>query len=56
MLFFSREARIERDKSNAKRPSCEHCGTEIIYDCYVCGAPLCCPKCCAEATRELKEH
>ncbi len=27
---------------------CEHCGTELIYKCYHCGAPVCCPRCCAD--------
>lgn len=26
---------------------CEHCGTDLIYKCYRCGAPVCCPRCCA---------
>ena len=34
---------------------CEHCGTTIIDDCWVCGAPQCCPKCCEETTKELLE-
>lgn len=32
---------------------CETCGTPIIDDCPVCGAPQCCPKCCEETTKEL---
>lgn len=32
---------------------CEHCGTQIIDDCCVCGSPQCCPKCCDETTKEL---
>lgn len=32
---------------------CEHCGTKIIDNCPVCGAPQCCPKCCDETTKEL---
>lgn len=28
---------------------CEHCGcSEIVRDCPKCGAPNCCPRCCAE--------
>jgi len=27
---------------------CDHCGTILIYRCLVCGAPVCCPKCCSE--------
>ena len=29
---------------------CDKCGTEAIDRCPMCGAPVCCPKCCAEAT------
>lgn len=29
---------------------CEHCGTKLIDECLMCGAPVCCPKCCLEAT------
>lgn len=28
---------------------CDHCGTQLIDMCYKCGAPVCCPKCCAGA-------
>ena len=31
---------------------CETCGTETIDHCPVCGAPQCCPSCCADAARE----
>lgn len=34
---------------------CDDCGTECICDCMVCGAPNCCPRCCAEADREERE-
>ena len=34
---------------------CEYCGTTIIQDCPICGAPNCCPKCCEETTKELFE-
>ena len=27
---------------------CDKCGTNLITRCLVCGAPVCCPKCCAE--------
>src|SRR5882762_465745 len=30
---------------------CEHCGTAIIDNCLRCGAPQCCPKCCAEVSK-----
>ena len=29
---------------------CDDCGTELIDSCLICGAPVCCPKCCARAT------
>jgi hypothetical protein len=32
--------------------NCEACGTGLIDQCYRCGAPQCCPKCCIEATAE----
>ena len=31
---------------------CDECGAELIDGCTVCGAPICCPKCCKEATKE----
>jgi len=33
---------------------CETCGTQIINHCLRCGAPQCCPKCCAETTSQGK--
>ena len=33
---------------------CEACGSETIDRCLVCGAPQCCPVCCAEAEVERK--
>lgn len=30
------------------RETCETCGTAIINRCQRCGAPVCCPRCCAE--------
>ena len=27
---------------------CDDCGAELKNDCAVCGAPVCCPRCCAE--------
>jgi hypothetical protein len=27
---------------------CDSCNTDIIINCQKCGAPNCCPKCCAE--------
>ena len=34
---------------------CETCGTELITNCLVCGAPLCCPKCCDKDSIIIKE-
>lgn len=25
---------------------CDECGSELIDHCIICGAPVCCPKCC----------
>lgn len=33
--------------------TCDECGTELIDECLRCGAPQCCPKCCAETTQEI---
>lgn len=34
---------------------CEHCETLLNRSgCLVCGAPVCCPKCCKETTQGLK--
>ena len=33
---------------------CDDCGTELINDCWVCGAPVCCPKCCMEAITQME--
>lgn len=30
---------------------CDECGTECVDRCLSCGAPQCCPRCCAEAVR-----
>jgi hypothetical protein len=27
---------------------CDDCGTYLIDRCGRCGAPVCCPRCCAE--------
>lgn len=35
------------------RSKCEHCGGDTVDGCNVCGAPVCCPRCCAETTREI---
>jgi len=45
----------EGDRDNVDRMFglCGTCGTPIIDDCQVCGAPQCCPRCCLEATADL---
>jgi hypothetical protein len=35
------------------KETCETCGTVLIDDCVVCGAPTCCPKCCTETLKPL---
>ena len=32
-----------------------HTDTDVTYNCWRCGAPNCCEKCCVEATREMFE-
>ena len=27
---------------------CDECGTKLITGCVICGAPVCCQKCCIE--------
>jgi len=39
-----------KEQTNGGR--CETCGTETIDHCPVCGAPQCCPSCCADAMTE----
>ena len=34
--------------------TCDHCGHELHEACPQCGAPVCCPVCCNETTRELE--
>ena len=36
--------------------NCDTCGEELIDRCFICGAPVCCPRCCAEATRQQLDH
>lgn len=31
---------------------CKIHGNILINECYQCGAPVCCPSCCNEATRQ----
>ena len=35
------------EKRALTKAVCEDCGTPIIDNCVKCGAPQCCPKCCA---------
>jgi len=35
------------EKRALTKSVCEDCGTTIIDNCIRCGAPQCCPKCCA---------
>lgn len=40
---------------------CEHCNEHEVYTynmsgCYMCGAPICCHKCCLETTEQLKKE
>lgn len=39
---------------------CDNCATELIDDCWRCGAPVCCPACCEKTSaREriiMSEH
>lgn len=44
------------DAVNSNASTCEDCGTSIINDCPVCGAPQCCPKCCKETTAQMDEE
>jgi len=39
--------RIRLPKLNGE--TCDECGSECIDNCIICGAPQCCPACCAEA-------
>ncbi len=50
------EKRIICDNCNSK--ICENCGYYpiILNGCWQCGAPVCCPKCCNEATEELLQE
>lgn len=34
--------------------NCEDCGTKLIDNCFVCGAPVCCPKCCKITTMQVR--
>jgi hypothetical protein len=33
---------------------CDECGHYLISRCGMCGAPICCPACCAEDARESR--
>ena len=44
-----RIAELERELADR----CETCGAKLnVNGCIVCGAPVCCPSCCREATLE----
>jgi hypothetical protein len=57
-----RIAELEQDCSNQRekqaelvrllRNRCDECGSKLIDDCAVCGAPVCCPSCCRVTTME----
>lgn len=47
------EKTLKWQKRVVKKETCEDCGTEIIENCQICGAPNCCPRCCKEATDEM---
>jgi hypothetical protein len=66
--YFDGDAMIERINRFTGKPqpysdwgrpanySCDDCGTGVICDCPMCGAPNCCPKCCDESRQELREE
>ena len=31
---------------------CDVCGSNLINNCFRCGAPVCCPKCCLDSQVE----
>ena len=33
---------------------CDECGTQTIDRCLRCGAPQCCPACCADSSVEIE--
>lgn len=35
---------------------CQTHDVHLINHCIMCGAPVCCPKCCRESMAELEEH
>ena len=35
---------------------CEHCGSETIDHCPMCGAPQCCPTCCKEISKAIRNN
>lgn len=42
-----------RDRASDNLPKllaerCEDCGSHLINRCLRCGAPVCCPQCCAD--------
>ncbi len=34
---------------------CDDCGTELVDQCWLCGAPVCCPRCCAETQADERK-
>ena len=32
--------------------ACDECGTKLVDNCAICGAPVCCPRCCREDMKE----
>ena len=36
-----------KENTALKRNRCDHCGAKTIDGCMHCGAPVCCPQCCA---------
>ncbi len=33
---------------------CEFCGGELISNCWICGAPVCCMACCVKEMNRRK--
>ncbi len=44
---------IGRQVAQRNGEYCDVCGTELIDRCPVCGAPVCCPRCCVEDNPRL---
>ena len=63
LATLPKEFRMDRISSLVGKPipqfideteheKCEYCGTELVSNCVICGAPVCCPKCCNESQLE----